>query len=180
VVTTLTSVSYNLIRLNNLWQNTRSWLYVCNSMFSMEVHTCGGIQHETLRVHCILFYLLFKMYMYAEILFCYVLTRGIRLLVQVSKIRIFTHMYISISTCMQLEFVLHSLPSLLKEEVSVNSLPSIQFSFIPAQFRMLHWPHLQLASPFTQITLITNFLYYLIITLLACLIHFCPQFAVFF
>lgn len=107
-------------------------------MFSTEVHTCGEIQHETLKVHCILFYLLFKMYnMYAEILFCCMRTCGIRVLAQVPKIRIFTHMYISMSACMQLEFVLHSLPSLPKEEVSVNSFLSIQFSFIPAQFRML-------------------------------------------
>lgn len=58
---------------------------------SMKVQTCGEIQNETLQVRCILFYLLFKMYnMYAEISFYYVLTCGIRLLLQVPKIRIFT------------------------------------------------------------------------------------------
>ena len=100
VVTADNSVSYNLIRLYNLWQNTGPWLNVHNSMFNTEVHTCGEMQHEALQVYCTLFYLLFKMYnMYDEILFCYMLTCGIRLLVQVPKIQIFTHMYINTSTC---------------------------------------------------------------------------------
>lgn len=70
-------------------------------MFNTEVHTYGETQHESLQVHCILFYLLFKMYnMYAEILFCCMLTCDNRVLAQVPKIQIFTHMYISMSKCM--------------------------------------------------------------------------------
>lgn len=72
-------------------------MYVTVCLAQRYIH----VEKYNMKHYSSLYLILFavKMYnIYAEILFCYMLTCGIRLLVP--KIQIFTHMYISMSTCM--------------------------------------------------------------------------------
>ena len=63
---------------------------------SNKIYARGEILQETLHIHYISFYFLFKIHnIYTKISFSYVLTHGTRLSVEGPKI-IFTHMYISI------------------------------------------------------------------------------------